>query len=185
MIIKKTRIFPKHLVPIFNFLLIFLLTFFLLTGFYDFYLRSFGDKVDKMSSMVGIQAAGLLRFLNFEAFALASPVDRSMHVGINGFARVKVIEGCNGISVMVLFLSFLLGFSGSWRHKAWFVPAGLLAIHVVNIGRVAILCWAVYAYGEAGYPIYKEVFTVSIYVLVLVLWYVWVQKFGVTTPAKK
>jgi exosortase family protein XrtF len=112
-------------------------------------------------------------------------IEKSTHVGIDGFARVKVIEGCNGLSVMILFVAFILGFSGSWKQKVWFIPAGVLAIHFFNIARVAILCWAVYSYGETGYPVYKEMFTASIYVLVLVFWYVWVQKFGVTTPVKK
>lgn len=138
-----------------------------------------------MSSVVGKQGALALRVLGFDAFAMDMHAEKSTHVGIDGFARVKVIEGCNGLSVMILFVAFILGFPGSWKQKAWFIPAGLLAIHLFNISRVAILCWAVYSYGETGYPIYKEMFTASIYVLVMVLWYVWVQKFGITLPAKK
>lgn len=164
--------------PIVNFLLIFILTFFVQSVMYDLYLHRYEYKVDGMSSAVGSQAAALLNALGFDAFASDQHLEKSTHVGIDGFARVKVIEGCNGLSVMILFLAFILGFPGSWKQKAWFVPAGMLVIHVFNIARVAILGWAVYTYGEAGYPIYKEMFTASIYVLVLALWYVWVQKFG-------
>lgn len=170
--------------PIINFLLIFMLTFFVFSAIYDLYLHRYEDKTDGMSSFVGKQAAGLLNILGFDAFARDVDAEKSTHVGIDGFARVKVIEGCNGLSVMILFLAFLLGFPGKLRNKAWFIPAGLLLIHSFNVSRVAILGWAVYRFGESGYPIYKEMFTASIYLLVLVLWYLWVQKFGGFKNAK-
>lgn len=170
--------------PIINFLLIFMLAFFVFSAIYDLYLHRYEDKTDSMSSFVGKQAAGLLNILGFDAFARDVDAEKSTHVGIDGFARVKVIEGCNGLSVMILFLAFLLGFPGKRRNKAWFIPVGLLLIHLFNVSRVAILGWAVYRFGESGYPIYKEMFTASIYLLVLVLWYLWVQKFGGFKNAK-
>lgn len=163
---------------IINFLLIFMLSFFVMSAIYDYYLQSTGDRVDSMSSFVAAQATDLLGILGFEANAYDVDADKSSHVAINGFARVKVIEGCNGFSVMILFLAFLLGFPGNFKTKAWFIPVGLLVIHLFNVFRVATLGWAVYKFGETGYPIYKELFTASIYLLVLAIWYLWVQKFG-------
>jgi exosortase family protein XrtF len=161
-----------------NFLLIFMLTFFIFSAIYDLYLHGFEAKTDKMSTMVGNQAASLLRVFGFDAFAANVDSEKSTHLGIDGFARVKVIEGCNGLSVMILFVAFLLGFPGKRKNMAWFIPAGLLIIHLFNVCRVAILGWAVYRFGETAYPIYKELFTVSIYLLVLSLWFLWVQKYG-------
>jgi exosortase family protein XrtF len=169
---------------IINFLMIFMLTFFLLSMLYDLYLQRYENKVDGMSSVVGSQAANLLGLLGYNAFATNQHAEKSTHVGIDSFARVKVIEGCNGLSVMILFLAFLIGFPGSLKHKAWFIAAGLLVIHWFNIIRVSVLCWAVYSFGETGYPVYKEMFTASIYVLVLGLWYLWVQKYGFTQVKK-
>lgn len=145
---------------------------------YDLYLHRFEDKTDGMSAYVGRQAASLLIVMGFDAFATDMHADKSTHVGIDGFARVKVIEGCNGLSVMILFVAFLLGFPGKLKSMAWFLPAGLLVIHFFNILRVAMLGWAVYRFGETGYYIYKELFTASIYLLVLTLWFLWVQKYG-------
>ncbi len=96
---------------------------------YDLYLYRYVDKVVGMSSVVGSQAAALLNALGFDAFALDQSLEQSTHVGIDGFARVKVIEGCNGLSVMILFLAFILGFPVSWKQKVWFMPAGLLVSH--------------------------------------------------------
>ena len=167
-----------------NFLLIFMLSFFILSAVYDFYLHRTGEKVDGMSSFVARQAADLLGILGFEAHAFNPSGDKSSHIIIDGFARVKVIEGCNGLSVMILYFAFLLGFPGRLRSKLWFIPAGLFVIHLFNVFRVAILGWAVYRFGETGYPIYKEMFTASIYLLVLALWYLWVNKFGLLKTKK-
>lgn len=163
--------------PIINFLLIFMLTFFVFSAIYDLYLHRYEDKTDSMSSFVGKQAAGLLNVLGFDAFASDVDTEKSTHVGIAGIARVKVIEGCNGISIMILFLAFLLAFPGKYKHKSLFIPVGLVSIHLFNVCRVATLTWAVYCFGETGYPIYKELFTASIYLMVLGMWYVWVQNF--------
>jgi exosortase family protein XrtF len=163
---------------IINFLLVFMLTFFVMSAVYDYYLHRTGERVDGMSSFVATQAADLLGLLGFEASAYDVDTDKSSHVAMDGFARVKVIEGCNGLSVMILFLAFLLGFPGKIKTKVWFIPAGLLVIHLFNVFRVATLGWAVYSFGETGYPIYKELFTASIYLLVMAIWYVWVQRFG-------
>jgi exosortase family protein XrtF len=170
--------------PIINFLLIFLLTFFVFSVVYDLYLQRYNDQTDAMSALVGRQAAGLLHVFGFDAYATVVDTEKSSHIGINGIARVKVIEGCNGISVMILYLAFILGFPGKPKHKLWFIPTGMLFIHLFNLVRVAMLGWVVFRFGETGYPVYKEMFTVSIYLLVLALWYWWVQKFGSFKNAK-
>lgn len=178
----KTSIKNKILI---RFLSVFLFSYTVLTFLYSGFLSKGDNKVDEASSLVGTQAALLLNALGFNSFASDVHSDKSTHVGINNFAQVKVIEGCNGLSVMILFVAFLLAFPGSWKQKIWFIPAGVLVIHLFNIARVAILCWAVYSYGEKGYPIYKEMFTASIYVLVLGMWYLWVDKFGMVMTIKK
>jgi exosortase family protein XrtF len=172
-------LFSKFRMPL-GFILTFFLTYSISSFAYNSYLLSVGKDVDLMSMIVGNNSASLLRSFGYDSFALVMNFEKSIFIGIDGIARVKVIEGCNGISVMVLFISFLLGFPGPWRHKIWFIPAGLFAIHFINVVRVSILCLAVYSYGVTGYSIYKEVFTASIYFFVFTLWFIWVQKFGIT-----
>lgn len=163
----------------------FIVIYVFFTLFYDIYLNYHFDRVDIFSSLVGQQAAQVLRWFGFNAVTADYNIEKSTHIIVGNIPCVRVIEGCNGLSVMILFVAFLFGFPGSWKHKIWFIPAGLLLIHLFNISRVAILCWTVYRFGETGYPIYKEMFTASIYVLVLAMWYLWVQKFSIITPMKK
>jgi exosortase family protein XrtF len=166
------------------FFCLFFLFYFLLASLYQIYLDGYNERVDKISSMVGHQSASILRFFGFSAYATDINAEKSTYLFIDGLARVKVIEGCNGLSVMVLFMAFILGFVGPLKTKAWFIPVGLLFIHLFNLSRIAILAWAVYMFGETGYPIYKEIFTVSVYLLVLAMWYLWVQKLGLAKSKK-
>lgn len=169
----------KEFKVIINFLLVFILAFFVLSICYDFYLNNSGEEVDGMSAFVAQQAADLLQFMGYKASIINPMGDKSSHLLIDGLARVKVIEGCNGLAVMILFVAFLLAFPGKLKTKLWYISVGLLLIYFFNVVRIATLGWTVFRFANAGYSIYKEMFTVSIYFLVLLLWYFWVNKFGV------
>jgi exosortase family protein XrtF len=99
---------------------------------------------------------------------------------IDTVAKVKVIEGCNGLSVMVLFVSFMLGFGRFTWDKAWFMGLGLLAIHAFNVMRVAVLALLIHHTDRTYYDLQKNMFTGSIYVLVLVLWVWWTHRATLT-----
>jgi len=87
-----------------------------------------------------------------------------------------VIEGCNGLSVMILFLAFVLAF-GPWSsRKGKFVVWGLLAIHAFNVIRVAVLALIIHHSDGSWYSVQKNLFTGSIYLLVLVLWVLWTRQ---------
>jgi hypothetical protein len=86
-----------------RFLVYFLVLYFTFSVIYSFYLSQFEGRVDAMSSTVGYQAAVMLELFGFDSFAENQDVEKSTYVGIDGFGRVKVIEGCNGLSVMILF----------------------------------------------------------------------------------
>lgn len=87
-------------------------------------------------------------------------------------------EPCNGIKVMGLFAIFLIAFPGEWKHKLWYIPAGIVIIHIANAFRVSGLTII-----EAKWPQYLDfnhnvTFQVLIYGIIFLLWYIWVQKFS-------
>lgn len=87
-------------------------------------------------------------------------------------------EPCNGIKVMGLFFIFIIAFPGNWKHKLWFIPAGMLIIHIVNAIRISALTII-----EAKWPMYLDfnhnvTFQVIIYGVIFLMWYIWVQKFS-------
>lgn len=94
-------------------------------------------------------------------------------------------EPCNGIKVMGLFMIFVLAFPGNWKHKLWFIPCGIIVIHIANAIRVSGLTII-----EAKWPQYLDfnhnvTFQVVIYGLIFLMWYIWVQKFSNIRLTKK
>ncbi len=152
----------------------------LLSLVYQGYLRQFGSDVDPMSKWLGQHAAWSLRAVGYGASSENTASLAEQRVLIDTVAKVKVIEGCNGLSVMVLFVSFMLGFGRFTWDKARFMGLGLMAIHAFNVMRVAVLALLIHHTDRTYYDLQKNMFTGSIYVLVLVLWVWWTHRATLT-----
>ncbi len=99
----------------------------------------------------------------------------------DGRRTVSVEEGCNGLNVMFLFASFLFAFGGQWKRMLWFLPTGLILIHLANLMRLYLLAILnITADGRYFHFFHKYGFTSVLYLMVLLLWALWVGK----KPAK-
>lgn len=167
--------------PFITFLGVFLGTYLVLSVFYSFYLSSFSDlknQTDGFTILVSTQSEWLLRLLGYEASMVYHDGESWARLILEGKYTARIVEGCNALSVMILFVSFVLAFKGSRKNTLWFIPVGLLIIHLLNIVRIALFSLAL-----RFYPIYREalhdiVFPLVIYGVVFILWVIWVQKFS-------
>lgn len=91
---------------------------------------------------------------------------------------VGVGRPCNGLELFALFAGFVIAFPGSWKHKLWYIPAGVLVIHILNVMRVASLTLIQLKYPQYLQFNHKYTFTVLVYALTFGLWMIWVNKFG-------
>ncbi|MDP4826677.1 MAG: exosortase/archaeosortase family protein [Flavobacteriales bacterium] len=122
-----------------------------------------------------------LSFLGYSLIAYNDPVWKT-HVGIQDSLGVTVGAPCDGIVLFALFAIFIFAFPGPIKHKAWFIPAGIIAIHVLNILRVAALAIIVDINPSWLDFNHDYTFTIIVYGAVIGLWYLWIQKFS---PLKK
>jgi exosortase family protein XrtF len=88
--------------------------------------------------------------------------------------KVSVFEGCNGVNIAILFFSFVFAFGGPAKTMAWFIPAGLVFIHVANIFRIGVLAAIAGQNEKAFYFFHKFGFTGIIYGAIFILWVIWV-----------
>ena len=65
--------------------------------------------------------------------------EMSMKVILNGKYIARVIEGCNSVSIIILFLAFIVAFKGSLKNTIIFGVVGAMIIYIVNILRIAFL----------------------------------------------
>tara|TARA_R110002050_G_scaffold18186_2_gene53249 strand:+ start:5838 stop:6425 length:588 start_codon:yes stop_codon:yes gene_type:complete len=106
-------------------------------------------------------------------------------IWLDNVYAVSVEEGCNGINIMILFAAFVVGFGGRIKNMLWFIPFGLIFIHLANIGRLLLLCLLNVEWGGRGFHFFhKYGFTAVLYLAILVLWYLWVMHLNGKTSFK-
>ena len=98
-----------------------------------------------------------------------------MQLWVEGVWVGRIIEGCNAISIIILFAAFIISFAVSFKRTLVFLFAGATLIYAVNIVRIAILAIALYQYPQYQEILHTVVFPGIIYSLVFVLWVVWVR----------
>ena len=90
----------------------------------------------------------------------------------------KIIEGCNALSVIILYVSFIVAFSGKLKPTLLFVFGGSLLIYILNVLRIASLSALIFYFPEQEPFLHGVVFPLYIYGVVFILWLIWVNKFS-------
>lgn len=104
--------------------------------------------------------------------------DSIQTVGIDGTNGLWIGAPCNGISLFALFTGFVLSYPGPIKKKVWFIPLGILIIHIVNLFRIVCLLLIVYYFPDPDVLDFNHnyTFTVLVYSVIFYLWYVWAEK---------
>jgi len=86
---------------------------------------------------------------------------------------VSIFEGCNGLIVQALYLSFFIGIWKWGRKSFYFVLMGLLAIYSINMTRLTALVYIAQSSDTLFYYYHKYVFTAVMYLGIFGIWYFW------------
>jgi len=174
--------------PFLTFLIVFLGTYSLLSILYSFYLGSFDhleNQTDAFTIWVSSQSEWLLKFMGYDAFMVYDAGESWARLYLEGTYTARIVEGCNALSVMILFVSFIFAFKGTFKTTFWYVLSGLFIIHILNIVRIALFSLALKFYPFYRTALHDIVFPLVIYGIVFILWVVWVQKFSLHARTDK
>ncbi|HSD08855.1 exosortase family protein XrtF [Flavobacterium sp.] len=163
--------------------LVFLASFFgcyiLLTLLYQLYLSGFeNNKVDSITYLVGQNTESVISWFYQSIRVLDSENEPFLKVFFQGIYVVRIVEGCNAISVIILFISFIVAFSGTLKNTLLFIVVGSLLIYILNILRIAALVVLIFNFPAQSHILHDILFPAIIYGLVFVLWIIWVNKFS-------
>ncbi|MBF8148394.1 exosortase family protein XrtF [Winogradskyella sp. F6397] len=164
-----------------RFIVTFLIVYGVLTIGYNLYLNvSDGSHFypDYLTHLVAEQTNVLLNGLGYESRIMPHPNEPSMKLIINGKYLARVIEGCNAISVIILFLSFIIAFAGKIKTTVLYGLAGSIIIYAFNLIRIVILSIGLYHYPWRREILHSVIFPLIIYGTVFLLWMVWVNRFS-------
>lgn len=172
----------KYLVqfkPFLVFIGTFFITYILFTVVYGLYLNSFDKStVDGLTNMVGHQVLQVMNLFNCDVRIFKSEFHPYLEVWYNQKYVIKIVEGCNAVSVILLFVSFVIAFSGKFKTTLFFILFGILFIHFLNIIRIALLSVLLFCFPENEHFLHGVLFPLIIYGSVFILWLIWVSKFS-------
>ena len=166
-----------------KFIATFLLVYFILTIGYKFFLQfSSGDKYypDYMTNLVAKQSKEILGVLDYRVLLIPHPEEASLKLIINEKYVARVIEGCNSISIIILFISFIIAFASKFKTTLLYILAGSVLIYIANLVRIVILSVGLYHYPWRKDILHTVIFPAIIYGMVCLLWVIWVNRFSKT-----
>lgn len=114
-------------------------------------------------------SAFIIRSLGYDLFR------EGVFLRINQSPGVIVGPACAGFGLMFAFAGLIIAYQGAWRKKIWFIPIGLLGIHLINISRIVILT-IMSNYNNRWVEFnHKYVFNTLVYVFMFFMWVAWVR----------
>lgn len=165
--------------PFLLFLTKFFLIYLLLTLVYQSYLNSFDStKVDSITIQVAKNTKQLLAVFNQDFNYEFVKSHSYMLLFYKQKSIARIIEGCNAVNIIILFIAFLISFTGKLKTTLFFILFGSISIYILNIFRIAILCVLLYYYPEQEGLLHRIFFPLIIYGFVFVLWIIWITKFS-------
>ncbi|WP_375577820.1 exosortase family protein XrtF [Marivirga tractuosa] len=143
---------------------------------YGFYLDASKGEADFMTKWVTEQTACIIDV--YEDKIATGPKDdlKSIYIFKDSQAILSVYEGCNGLNVMVIFVSFLIAYGKIGTRMLWFIPLGIVVIHLFNILRILLLFHVTISMPDFLYFSHKYLFTAFIYIAVFGMWALWIFK---------
>ncbi|WP_054851887.1 exosortase family protein XrtF [Olleya sp. ITB9] len=164
-----------------KFILTFLIVYGVLSLVYSFYLdasKSGQYYPDFITNLVAKQSENVLQTVGYETNVVPHPNEPSIKVIVEGKYLARVIEGCNGASIIILFVSFIVAFSGKIKTTIVFALSGSVLLYVVNLIRIVVLSIGLYHYPWREAILHSVVFPAIIYGMVFLLWMFWVNRFS-------
>lgn len=174
----------KQYKGVIRFLLTFLGTYVILSLCYHYYLSASEGGAyfpDYMTYEVASQSEKLICKMGFAVDAEPHETIAGIKLLINKRYVSVVVEGCNGISVMILFLSFVLSFYQGFKKTLVFSLIGLIIIHLFNVLRIAVITILYYRFPQYQEVLHQLIFPGLIYGMVFLLWMYWVKQFKLKT----
>lgn len=173
----------KDFLPILKVILRFIIIYLVLLFAYQFYLNYFQNSpIDPFSKWVAAQSSFCQNSLGYKTQLVDEAKYHTTWFYVNNNYISRMVEGCNAISIMILFVAFIFVFYKGAK-TFLFAAIGLVVIHIMNVLRIAWLNIILVEFPQYDHMAHEYVFPAIIYGTIVVLWLVWVKYF-VLKPEK-
>lgn len=132
-----------------------------------------------------------LDFTTIEAKRLLAAINAD-----GGWARIIIAPECANLKQWMHWLFLMLLFPGPWKHKLWYIPAGLVVIQWANVVRICgimmmMIHWPGIHIRLFGLDIntfhlgHDYIFKFFFYLVIFLMWVLWVEVFYNKTTKTK
>lgn len=165
------------------FLIKFFVTYFILVGIYDYYLIRSQQKfpffkTSSITTLVANQSKDILTLFGYHVQAIQHEQELSIKIVFGERYVAKIVEGCNSLSLIVLFVSFIVAFKGPIKATVLFGFLGGVFIYIINLLRIALLVVLIDTYPAHIWFLHTVVFPGIIYGTILMLWVLWTTNYS-------
>ncbi|MFP4469670.1 MAG: archaeosortase/exosortase family protein [Bacteroidales bacterium] len=105
-------------------------------------------------------------------------VDQTRIFYFSNSGYIAINKSCSGLKQILQFALLMAVYPGLWKRKLWFIPAGIVIVHLTNLFRIAGLSVVIVTEPEHWDLSHDYFFRPFFYVVIFSLWVLWVEKFG-------
>ncbi|WP_415325197.1 exosortase family protein XrtF [Chryseobacterium sp. MMS23-Vi53] len=168
----------KDFKPVLSILLRFIIIYLVLLFGYQFFLNSFEKEgLDPFSRMIAEQVRHIQNSIGYPTQLYNDVKDQQVWFYVKTGYATRMVEGCNAISVMILFVAFVFAFYKG-KKTFLFVLVGLVLLYVMNLLRIVGLNIVMTDHKQYGKISHDFIFPAVIYGTVVVLWLIWIKFFA-------
>ena len=139
---------------------------------YDLWLLPDG----RLDRWVSVSVVEISRsFLDLLGFAARA---EGRGLSIPGTPGVRIVDGCNGLSTIGLFVGFVLAFPGTPLRRTLFLPTGILVVYLSNVTRIVLLLLLQLYYPPGFDFVHSLGAPTFFYLVVFGLWMLWANYGG-------
>ena len=93
------------------------------------------------------------------------------------FAQVIIAPECASLKQWMHWIFLMVLFPGPWKHKLWYIPAGLVIIEWTNVVRICGVLLMQIPWPDSFRLAHDYIFKVFFYFIIFLMWMLWVEKF--------
>ena len=155
-----------------------------LCGFYYFWFSPNVWKIPIVSTYYGYFIHYTLLFLGepsvwiLNALGYGAELVRLRNIDMYDLEfNIHIRNFCLGIDMMFALTALIVSFPGKWINRLWFIPLGILGIHVINILRIVGLCisWSVLKVGD--FVDHHDIFNIVAVIFIFFMFVQWVNMY--------
>jgi exosortase/archaeosortase family protein len=149
----------------------------------SFHFAPVGEFLSSTRAFIAHQLFNHATFILRDVLNVTISTETKIIITKNGL-RLLLGESSAGLKQMCQFVLLILLFSGSWKNRLWYIPVGIIILHLTNIFRIICLVVIAMHWPRQIQYAHDNWLRILYYVVIFALWVIWVERFSSRKPGR-